>query len=147
MEEHGLTGIGADGVIYVNSSIKSATVEDALDTIIGKLYYVSPSITSFTMSPSTTTYEIGSSVGSLKFSWVLNKVVTSISLTGCSVSVGDTTATYSTTFSTAKTFTLTVSDGTNSTSSSKTINFYNKKFWGAATEPTTYDSADRKSVV
>ena len=137
-----VTSLASDKITYTNTSISSATnVKSTLDAIISKLYYTSPSISSFTMTPSTTTYEVGSSISSISFAWTLNKDVTSQTLTGCTITKDSRSATYSTAITSSKTFTLSVSDGTETKSSSKTINFYNKKHWGASSVP------DRKSVV
>lgn len=136
-------GGSAEEVSYENEQIPSATnVEDALNTIIGKIYYVDPAITSFTMTPSTDTYEIGSTVNELTFAWAYNKDIVSQTLTDCTLA--DETvrsATYSTPLNSNKTFTLTASDGKNSVSASKSVSFKHKVYWGAASEPASFDSA------
>lgn len=137
------SGGSAEDVSYENEQIPSATnVEDALDTIIGKIYYVDPTITSFTMTPSTDTYEIGSTVNELTFAWTYNKDIVSQTLTDCTLA--DETvrsATYSTPISSNKTFTLTASDGEKSVSATKSVSFKHKIYWGAASEPASFDSA------
>ena len=136
-------GGSAEDVSYENEQIPSATnVEDALDTIIGKIYYVDPAITSFTMTPSTDTYEIGSTVNELTFAWAYNKDIVSQTLTDCTLT--DETvrsATYSTPINSNKTFTLTASDGEKSVSATKSVSFKHKVYWGAASEPSSFDSA------
>lgn len=135
-------GGSAEDVSYENEQIPSAAnVEDALDTIIGKIYYVDPAITSFTMTPSTTEYEIGSTVNELAFAWAYNKDIVSQTLTDCTLA--DKTvrsATASGPYTSNKTFTLSASDGQNSTSQSKSISFKHKVYWGAATEPSEFTS-------
>lgn len=136
-------GGSAEDVSYENEQIPSANnVEDALDTIIGKIYYVDPAITSFTMTPSTDTYEIGSTVNELVFNWAYNKDIVSQTLTDCTLADETVrTATYSTPLSSNKTFTLTASDGKNSVSASKSVSFKHKVYWGAASEPAEFTSA------
>lgn len=136
-------GGSAEEVSYENEQIPSANnVEDALDTIIGKIYYVDPEITSFTMTPSTDTYEIGSAVNELVFNWAYNKDIVSQTLTDCTLADETVrTATYSTPISSNKTFTLTASDGKNSVSASKSVSFKHKVYWGAASEPAEFTSA------
>jgi hypothetical protein len=130
----------AEKVTYDNT-YGYTSVEDALNDILDKINYVKPTITSLSITPSATEYEIGKSVPSVQFDWALNKDVTSQSLTDCTVTITDRTATYSTPLTSTKTFTLTVSDGKNSASSSKTISFLPKIYWGGAEQPASYDDA------
>lgn len=133
----------AEFVSYDNETLPSVTnVEECLDAIIAKIYYVNPSITSFTCNPSRTAYEMGEKVTSVTFTWAYNKDMVSQTLTGCDLA--DETvreATYNTEFSSNKTFTLSASDGTNSTSANKSFTFQNKVHHGSASIPATYDSA------
>lgn len=117
------------------------TVKKALDGIIAKVFYVAPKITSFTMSPSATTYEVGQTVDSLTFNWGVNKDITTQSLTGCTVALTDRTATYSTPITTSKTFTLSIGDGENTASSSLSVSFKNKNYYGSAPRPENFDSS------
>ena len=139
------SGGGGDAadVTYENEQIPSASnVEDALDTIIGKIYYVNPSVTSFTMTPSTTEYEIGQSVSDLVFNWTYNKDMVSQTLTDCTLA--DETvrsATAAGPYTSNKTFTLSASDGENSTTQSKSISFKHKVYWGNAAQPGSFDSS------
>ena len=128
---------------YGNESLPSVTnVEECLDAIIAKIYYVNPSITSFTCNPSRTAYEMGEKVTSVTFTWTYNKDMVSQTLTGCDLADETVrTATYSTEFNSNKTFTLSASDGTNSTSANKSFTFQNKVHHGSASIPSTYDSA------
>ena len=131
--ENGSSGSGSGS--YDDTELREEI--QALKDIVN---YVAPKINSFSMSPSTTTYEIGSKVSGLKFSWNLNKNVTSQSLTGCIIGVNDRSANYLSEISSNKTFTLSVSDGKNTANANKSINFYNKKYYGVATERSEYDS-------
>ena len=133
----------AEFVSYDNESLPSVTnVEECLDAIIAKIYYVNPSITSFTCNPSKTAYEMGEKVTSVTFTWTYNKDMVSQTLTGCDLADETVrTATYSTEFNSNKTFTLSASDGTNSTSANKAFTFQNKVHYDSASIPATYDSA------
>lgn len=133
----------AEFVSYDNESLPSVTnVEECLDAIIAKIYYVSPSVTSFTCNPSRTAYEMGEKVASVTFTWAYNKDMVSQTLTDCDLADETVrTATYSTEFNSNKTFTLSASDGTNSTSANKSFTFQNKVHHGSASIPATYDSA------
>lgn len=129
----------AEFVSYDNESLPSVTnVEECLDAIIAKIYYVNPSITSFTCNPSKTAYEVGAKISSIKFNWTYNKEIDTQTLTDCTLA--DNTVreiTYSTELSTNKTFTLNASDGTNSTSKSITFTFDNVRiYYGASNAPT-----------
>ena len=141
--EGGNSLITAEFVSYDNESLPSVTnVEECLDAIIAKIYYVNPSITSFTCNPSKTAYEMGEKVTSVTFTWTYNKDMVSQTLTGCDLADETVrTATYSTEFNSNKTFTLSASDGTNSTSANKAFTFQNKVHYGSASIPATYDSA------
>lgn len=116
-------------------------VKKALDGIIEKMFYIKPAITSFTVTPSTTTYEVGQKVESLTFNWTVNKDITTQELTDCIVTIDDRTATYDTELSTSKTFTLKVGDGEENATSSIAINFRNKAYYGSAAKRDAYDSA------
>ena len=127
----------AEYVTYYNPSFSEIfNVSSALDKILGKLYYVKPSITSFDMSPSTLQYEKGQTISNLSFTWSYNKDITSQSLSNCDISLSDRKATYSKPITSNKTFTLTCSDGENTVSASKNITFFDKLYWGSKTEGT-----------
>ena len=133
----------AEFVSYDNESLPSVTnVEECLDAIIAKIYYVNPNVTSFTCNPSRTAYEMGEKVTSVTFTWAYNKDMVSQTLTGCDLADETVrTATYNTEFNSNKTFTLSASDGTNNTSANKSFTFQNKVHHGSASIPATYDSA------
>ena len=134
----------ADAVTYENAGVDTEidNVKEALDKLFNKVYYVAPQITSFTMTPSTTVYEVGQTVNSLVFNWTTNKDIISQTLTDC-VLADETvrTATYNTPLSANKTFTLSINDGENTSNKSLSIAFRHKFYWGNATLPDTFDSA------
>jgi hypothetical protein len=136
-------GNDASDVSYENASQPLWTnVQLALDNLISKVYYVEPKIESFTMTPSTTEYEIGSTVNEVVFNWSYNKDVVSQTLTDCTLADETIrTATYSTPISSNKTFTLNASDGQNSVSSSKSISFKHKIYWGSSSTTEDFTSA------
>ena len=132
----------ADAVSYNNDTISVTNVDDALNKLISKVYYVAPQINSFTMTPSTAVYEVGQTVNSLVFNWTTNKDIISQTLTDC-VLADETvrTATYNTPLSANKTFTLSINDGENTSNKSLSIAFRHKFYWGNAALPNTFDSA------
>ena len=136
-------GGDAAAVSYTNASFANLdNVKKALDNILAKVYYVEPAVSSFTMTPSTTEYEIGSVVNEVSFEWAYNKDIVSQSLTDCTLADETVrTATYSTPISSNKTFTLTASDGTKSVTATKSISFKNKIYWGSAANPDSFTSA------
>lgn len=121
------------------------TLEDA----INQLLYVSPVVSTLTASPNGGTFEIGAIISSpITFSWTINKTITSQSLTDCTISNATLrTVQYTgSNISANKTFTLTVSDGKNSSNRSITYTFQHRKYWGVSTLPGTYNSAFIKSL-
>jgi hypothetical protein len=125
----------AEGIVYENDSFPDYTnVGITLDNILSKIYYVAPKIDSFTMTPSTTEYEIGSVVNGLTFTWVVNKEITSQTLTDCVITIDDRTATYDNPISSTKNFSLTISDGENNATASKKISFLYPIYYGCCAE-------------
>lgn len=140
----GVSGGGdAEDVAYANTEHAAWTnVKKALDGIINKVYYVKPSITSFTATPSTTVYEVGQKVSSIAFAWTTNKDITTQTLTDCTLADATVrSATYDTEISSDKSFSLSISDGENVDSKTFSVAFRNKIYYGGATIPDTYDSA------
>ena len=132
----------ADAVEYINDTISSTNVEEALNKLISDYYYVAPSVTSFTATPAGGTYEIGSTITApITFNWNYNKDITTQTLTDCPL-VDNTirTATYNTDISSNKTFTLTAGDGKNNVSKNISYSFTNKVWFGSAAEGTYDDS-------
>ena len=132
----------AENVSYENENYPLQTnVKKALDALWARLDYVKPAITSFTMSPATTDYEVGQEVTEIDFAWTYNKDVTSQSLTDVSLEgVADRSGKWTGSLKTSKTFTLTCGDGENSASASKTISFKNKVYFGSAAIPEEFNS-------
>lgn len=133
----------AEEISYQNTAYPAQTnVKKALDAIWAKLDYVKPEISSFTMTPSATDYEVGQEVTALSFAWTYNKEVTSQSLTDVTLTdETDRSGSWSGSLTTSKTFTLTCSDGQNTATATKTISFKNKIYYGSAAVPETFDSA------
>lgn len=138
------TGSGdstADAVEYINDTVGSNNVEEALNKLIEDYYYVAPKVTSFTASPTGGTFEMGATITApITFNWTTNKDITTQTLTDCTLADEIVrTATYNTNITADKTFTLTINDDKNSATASISYKFLNKVFWGSA--PTgTYDS-------
>ena len=133
----------ADNVEYTNADYPSYTnVDLALDALFAKVYYVKPTC-SLSASKSGGTFEIGTTITApITFTWTTNKAITSQTLTGCTLTdASGRTAIYNTNVTSDKTFTLSVSDGENSASSSVSYKFLNKVYYGSASEPDSYDSA------
>lgn len=133
----------AEQVAYVNDEYPDLTnVDIAIDKILAKIYYEEPKIISFTMTPSTDTYEIGTVIpaNTLEFSWAVNKEIKSQALTDCTIAADDRSATYGAELTNTKTFVLTVSDGEKTATASKKISFLNKGYWGSSAIPDEYNS-------
>ena len=132
----------ADNVEYTNADYPSYTnVDLALDALFSKVYYVKPTC-SLSASKAGGTFEMGTTIASpIIFTWKTNKAITSQTLTGCTLADASVrTAIYNTNVTADKTFTLSVSDGENSASSSVSYKFLNNVFWGSASTVETYDS-------
>lgn len=119
----------------------TSTVGDALDKILNKIYYTAVSISSFTGGG---TYEIGTAISSVNFSWTLNKNPLSIKLTNGlivkNIAVSERSYAYTpdTPIATDATFTLRCGDVTDSgaavdrTATTKIV-FLNKLFYNTTT--------------
>ena len=142
--KNGGSGEGtAETTTYTNADYPSYTnVDLALDALFSKVYYVKPTC-SLSASKAGGTFEMGTTITSpITFTWTTNKAITSQTLTGCTLTDASVrTAIYNTNVTTDKTFTLSVSDGENSASSSVSYKFLNNVFWGSASAAETYDSA------
>ena len=104
-----------------------ATVEDALNALL----YVAPHINS--LSNNVGTVEIGSTVTDVVVSWSLNKTVTSQTLTDTSPAPSDRSHDFSSVSLTSnKTYSLNVSDGSNSAGASTSVSFLPKRYFGAS---------------
>lgn len=141
----GVDGQGgtAEDTTYTNENFPQYdNVDLALDALFNKVYYVKPTC-SLSARPNGGTFEMGTTISApITFTWITNKDVTSQTLTGCTLADASVrTATYNTNVTSDKTFTLSVSDGENSASSSVNYKFLNNIFWGSASAAETYDSA------
>ena len=128
-------GGNAEVVSYENDDYPELTnVALALNSLLDKVNYLEPELTSFTISPSIETYEIGSEITDLQFSWSYNKEIKSQTLTDCTIVTDDRSAVYPSTLSATKTFTLTFSDGQKVKVGSKKISFLPKIYYGCCPE-------------
>ena len=129
------TGVStADSVTYDNPNfVQYDTVDTALDALFAKVYYVKPTC-SLSADKRGGTFEMGTVISApITFTWTTNKNITSQTLTGCTLADANVrTATYNTNVASNKSFTLSVSDGENSASSSVSYSFLNNVFWGSA---------------
>ena len=142
-DDEGGSGSGtAENITYTNENFPQYdNVDLALDALFNKVYYVKP-ICSLSASPSGGTFEMGTTISApITFTWTTNKDIKSQTLTGCTLADESVrTATYNTNVTSDKTFTLSISDGENSASSSVSYKFLNNVFWGSASTVGTYDS-------
>ena len=129
------TGVStADSITYDNPNfVQYDTVDTALDALFAKVYYVKPTC-SLSADKRGGTFEMGTVISApITFTWTTNKNITSQTLTGCTLADASVrTAIYNTNVMADKTFTLSVSDGENSASSSVSYKFLNNVFWGSA---------------
>ena len=129
------TGVStADSITYDNPNfVQYDTVDTALNALFAKVYYVKPTC-SLSADKKGGTFEMGTVISApITFTWTTNKDITSQTLTGCTLADASVrTATYNTNVASNKTFTLSVSDGENSASSSVSYKFLNNVFWGSA---------------
>ena len=132
----------AEDTSYTNENFPQYdNVDLALDALFNKVYYVKPTC-SLSASKAGGTFEVGTVIQApITFTWTTNKDIKTQTLTGCTLADASVrTATYNTNVTTDKTFTLSVSDGENSASSSVSYKFLNKVYYGSAAEPNSYDS-------
>ena len=141
--KNGGSGEGtAETTTYTNADYPLYTnVDLALDALFSKVYYIKPAC-SLSATPRGGTFEMGTTISApIIFTWTTNKDITNQTLTGCTLANASVrTATYNTNVTSDKTFTLSVSDGENSASSSVSYKFLNNIFWGSASTAETYDS-------
>jgi len=119
-----------------------------LQSAVNGLLYVAPQILTLTASGSDPRIvEVGSSVSSVALAWTLSKTVTSQLISGASsatVPPGTTTYTATGPYTTDRTWTLTVDDGTaypgHSDSDSVQLLFQSRRYWGALADETVDDA-------
>lgn len=136
-------GDSAENIAYTNADYSQySNVDLALDALFAKVYYVKPTC-SLSAVPAGGTFEMGYTVvAPITFTWTTNKDIKTQTLTNCTLADETVrTATYDTDITSDKTFTLSVSDGENSATSSVSYKFMNNVFWGSAAAADTYDSA------
>lgn len=137
------SGDSAENIAYTNADYSQySNVDLALDALFAKVYYVKPTC-SLSAAPAGGTFEMGYTIAApITFTWTTNKDIKTQTLTNC-ILADETvrTATYDTDITSDKTFTLSVSDGENSATSSISYKFMNNIFWGSAAVADTYNSA------
>lgn len=141
-EPSATSGDSAENIAYVNADYSQySNVDLALDALFAKVYYVKPTC-SLSASPTGGIFEMGYTVvAPIIFTWTTNKDIKTQTLTNCTLADETVrTATYDTDITSDKTFTLSVSDGENSATSSVSYKFMNNVFWGSASTVDTYDS-------
>lgn len=111
---------------------------------IDELMYKPISITSLSLSKSSA--EMGEIVINLVVNWNYNKTPTTQSFNGITLSNSVKTYTITEPISSSKTFTLSASDGKTNVSKNIAINFYNGKYYGSSSIPSTYNSDFIKSL-
>jgi hypothetical protein len=116
----------ADAAAVTYDSALYANVQEALDAIL----YVAPKVNSFTNSANTV--EQGSTVASVTLNWSFNKAMTSVKLNGGDVDPAASSTVIAGPFTSNQSWTLTASDGTNTTSATTSITFAQKRYWGAS---------------
>ena len=126
----------ADAVTYENVGIDTEidNVKEALDKLFNKVYYVAPSVTSFTATPNGGIFEVGHVVSApITFNWNYNKDITTQTLTDCPIADETVrTATYGSNITINKTFTLNASDGENAVSKSISYKFVYPYYYGVS---------------
>lgn len=139
----GGTGSGtADNITYENNNFPQYdNVDDALNALFNKVYYIKPTCM-LSADKEGGVFEMGTIISApITFKWTINKEIISQTLTGCNLeNASIRTVVYNTNITNDKIFTLTVSDGENSTSSSISYKFLNNVFWGSSNIQEKYDS-------
>lgn len=115
---------------YANIS----TVKDALDKL---LYF---DLTISLSSDKGTTVEKGTTLSNVGFRWTYNKSVVSQAFNGVNLDSSIRNYTFTGSFNSNKTFTLSANDGEKNFSKSISFNFLNGRYWGVS-QATDYDSA------
>ena len=136
----GGSGAGiASEVAYDNTALADVdNVKEALDTLISEIYYVEPSVTSFTATKTGGVFKIGTTISApITFNWNYNKDIITQTLTDCTLADETVrTATYDSDITTNKTFTLSANDGKNNVSKSISYTFVNPYYTGVSTTGT-----------
>lgn len=124
----------AENVDY--SNVTYTTVDAALDHLL----YVAPDVSSFTNNRNNV--EIGTTITSTILNWANNKTMTSQSINQGIGSITPSLLTYTdnSSYSTNRTYTITVGDGTNTDQASTSITFLNKRYWGVSSNTSLNDA-------
>ena len=144
------------GGLNSGSSVKDKTTMEVLESIL--FPYQEPTV-SFTISPSTTTYESGTTVSSITFTIITTKKSNDIqsikvydgsalltTITSGVANGGTFTYSYSCSISSNTTLKVEVSDGTSTTSATKNITFGYKSYYGFVANGTTVNETVIKAL-
>lgn len=117
---------------YDNGEFK--TVQEALDSLL----YVKPAINSFTGGG---TYEIGTVISTVNLAWSINKKINTQTLKRGSTEVSQINSEIRSyvdniNINSNTTYTLSISDGKNSTSKTTSVLFKQKRYWGVSEKET-----------
>lgn len=125
-----LVGAASDGGFVTAANV--SYLETNVAAVLDELLYVAPNITSFTNDHGDV--ENGTEITSTVLNWIINKAVTSVTINNGigSLSVDDTNYTHTSTYSTNRTYQITVSDGTNEDVATTSITFKNSNYWGVS---------------
>lgn len=135
-----ISQIKVNNTIYDIRDENASERLDSLENAVADLNYKAIAISYFSANPSTA--EMGSEVASAALSWGVNKTPTALTLDGASVDVSDTGKTIAGAFTADKTWTLEATDERGATSEkTASLSFLNGVYYGAAAEPTEYNSA------
>lgn len=118
--------VDAADITYDNEDYP--TVESALNSLL----YDAPTIITFINNQNSV--ENGSTITSTQLDWTISGTITSQSINQSvgSLATGLRTTTHSSSYSTNRTYTLTISDGTTTTQKSTSITFLNSNYYGAS---------------
>jgi hypothetical protein len=119
-------GGASDAGAVTYHSVTYPTVQAALDALL----YVAPKINSFTNTGGSV--EKGASVASVTLNWSFNKTMTSVTINGVAVDPTLASQTITGPFTTNQSWTMVAGDGVNSTTSTTSLNFLGKRYWGAS---------------
>jgi len=119
----------ANTITYSNTAYPSLTT---LQAAVDQLLYAPPVISGFTNSVGVV--EIGRTITTVPMTWSLNKTMTTLSLDNGIGSLSPSAVSYShgsQSITANRTYTLTASDGVNSTFATTSVVFQSKRYWGA----------------
>lgn len=113
--------------------------ELTLSEVLDDLLYIAPNV----VLSGGSSHEKGETVTSVSLTWTLNKDITSQSINQGIGTLDVELRVYThsgQTITTNRTYTITVSDGVNSDTSSITVAFYNKRYYGVSADDTLSDA-------